>query len=153
MPSKEEIEEILISNELDRQLAFRINKVFETVNTEQKINGELSQFNRDICDIFDALVKRKPQENITATEILIKQQSTYMQNEKEKYLKNKIEQLEVEKKEVIEKVKEIEEKVTEERSKLMIKGYTNMEDALQEDRELLGKQKACREFLKIMKGK
>ncbi len=65
----------------------------------------------------------------------------------------KIEQLEAEKTEAIEKVKEIEEKVTEERSKLMIKGYTNMEDALQEDRELLGKQKACREFLKIMKGK
>lgn len=112
MPSKEEIEEILISNELDRQLAFRINKVFETMNTEQKINGELSQFNRDICNIFDVLVKRKPQENITATEILIKQQSTYIQNEKEKYLKNRIEQLEAEKKKVIEKLDELKQEYT-----------------------------------------
>lgn len=112
MPSKEEIEEILISNELDKQLALKINRVFETMNKEQKINGELSQFYIDVCFIFDALVKRKPKENLTATEILIKQQNEYIQIEKEKHLKNRIEQLEAEKKKVIEKLDELKQEYT-----------------------------------------
>lgn len=103
MQSKEEIEKVLIQNELDEQLAAKIDKVFETINAEQIKYGELSQFNKDICFIFDALLNREPKEKLTATEILIKNQNNYIQNEKERHIKNKIEQLEAEKTEAIEK--------------------------------------------------
>lgn len=106
MQSKEEIEKVLIQNELDEQLAAKIDKVFETINAEQIKYGELSQFNKDICFIFDALLNREPKEKLTATEILIKNQNNYIQNEKERHIKNKIEQLEAEKQEVINYLKE-----------------------------------------------
>lgn len=101
MPSKEEIAEFSIDNELDSQLALKTNRVFKAMNKELKINVELSQFNIDVCLIFDALIKRRTKEELTATAILIKRQNEYIQIEKEKRMKNKIAQLEAEKTEVI----------------------------------------------------
>lgn len=146
MQSKEEIEKVLIQNELDEQLAAKIDKVFETINAEQIKYGELSQFNKDICFIFDALLNREPKEKLTATEILIKNQNNYIQNEKERHIKNKIEQLEAERTEVISYMQ---------RMIVMTKeAIKNLADTkyYYERQEMKTKLEVYEEILKLMKG-
>lgn len=154
MPSKEEIEKVLIQNELDEQLAAKIDKVFETINAEQIKYGELSQFNKDICFIFDALLNREPKEKLTATEILIKNQNNYIQNEKERHIKNKIEQLEAERTETIQKndiekqLEEIQLRYNECVAKVDIEELKNISSIVLEGIKLEAQRSILQELLK-----
>lgn len=126
-----EIEMLKIKNNIDNgmDLATRTYRVYEYIIDDIRENGEISQFKGDVLYIIHGLLEKQlPSKTLTATQTLIENRDKYMQFEKEKYMENKIQQLE-NKASVLDKV---EDKLIDLKRELEDDGYGYYEKLVQE---------------------
>lgn len=92
-----EIEMLKLKNNIDNgiDLATRTYKVYEYIIDTIKENGDISQFKEDVLYIIHGLLERQlPIKKLTATQIVIENRDKEMQLERERYMKNQINELE-----------------------------------------------------------
>ena len=92
-----EIEMLEVKNNIDNgtDLATRTYRVYKYIIDTIKENGDISQFKEDVLYIIHGLLERQlPTKELTATQIVIENRDKEMQLERERYMKNKIKELE-----------------------------------------------------------
>ena len=105
MLSKEEIEK-----ENSTELATRIYRVEDFIIETIKENGEISQFKEDIMYIIHNLLERQlDKQEMTACEMVVKNQEARIREEHRRHMQSKIDQLESDKQKLIEKLEEDKE--------------------------------------------
>lgn len=86
-----------IENNIEKseKLVLKTYRVYEYIINTIKENGEISEFKEDVLYIIHGLLERQlPSKELTAVQIVIENREKAIQAEKERYIRNKLEQKE-----------------------------------------------------------
>lgn len=110
------IEMLEVKNNIDNgmDLATRTYRVYEYIINNIKENGDMSQFKEDVLYIIHGLLQKQlSTKELTATQIVVENRDKEMQLERERYMKNKINELE-QKEFILDKVTDLATKIATE---------------------------------------